>query len=311
MPVTCIQHLFLGMHRHLLFIINPVAGTKSKDDLLHYIREKTTAAGFPFSFLFSTPSMKGSEILSECTKVKATDLVVCGGDGTVNIAARAIAGQELNLGIIPVGSGNGLARTAGIPMKPGAALKVVFNGHTAKTDAFLVNDSFSCMLTGLGLDAAVAESFAKSRKRGLFNYTTKSIVEFLKAATFPFTLNTGSLKIDSHAYFISIANSNQFGNNFTIAPKASLHDGLLDVVIVKKMWKVKMLYAIARQLNGGYNVFGNNSNPESEDILYLQTPSLTILNPSLAPMHIDGDPVAAPAFLNIRIIPDAFNLIVP
>jgi diacylglycerol kinase family enzyme len=299
------------MHRHLLFVINPVAGTKSKDDLLRYIRDKTTAASIPFSFLFSTPSMKGSEILGECSKMNATDVVVCGGDGTVNMAASAIAGKEINLGIIPVGSGNGLARTAGIPMKPGAALRVVFNGNVAKTDAFLVNDLFSCMLTGLGLDAAVAESFAKSEKRGLYNYTTKSIIEFLKAAPFPFTLKTGSIKIDSNAYFVSIANSNQFGNNFTIAPKASLHDGLLDVVIVKKMWKVKMLYAIARQLNGGYNVFGNNSNPESEDIIYLQTPSLTILNPSLAPMHIEGDPAAASAFLNIRIIPSAFNLIVP
>jgi diacylglycerol kinase family enzyme len=299
------------MHRHLLFVINPVAGTKSKDDLVRYIREKTTASAIPSSFFFSSAAMNGSEILDECRRLNATDRVVCGGDGTVNMAARAIEGQQINLGIIPVGSGNGLARTAGIPMKPGAALRIVFKGNIAKTDAFLVNDAFSCMLTGLGLDAAVAESFAKSGKRGLFNYTTKSIVEFLKAAPFPFTLKTGSIKIDSNAFFISIANSNQFGNNFTIAPKASLHDGLLDVVVVKKMWKVKMLYAIARQLNGGYNVFGNNSNPESEDIIYLQTPSLTILNPAMAPMHIDGDPVPTSAFLNIRIIPSAFNLIVP
>ena len=278
---------------------------------MDYLTAKTKQVNLPFNFIFSKPGMGSLEIVDEIEKVAATDVVVCGGDGTVNMVAQAIAGKETRLGIIPVGSGNGLARSAGVPLKPGAALRTVFQGRTEKTDAFLVNNNFSCMLSGLGLDAAVAESFSRSSSRGLYTYTTNSIIEFLKASPFPFSLKTDSLKIDSSAYFISIANSNQFGNNFTIAPRASLHDGLLDIVIVKKMWKVKMLYAIIKQLNSGYPVSSHSDNPESEDIIYIQTSSLTIANPMLAKLHIDGDPAETSELLKIRVLPGTFNLIIP
>lgn len=298
-------------HRRLLFLINPIAGTKSKENLVQYLHQKTTAAGIAFSFLYSTAGMKPACILEEAVKTKATDMIVCGGDGTVNMAAQALLNTHINLGIIPVGSGNGLARTAGIALKPGNALRSIFKGHTQRTDGFLINGNFSCMLSGLGLDAAVAAAFSKSESRGLYTYTRKSISEFLKASPFPFTIKTDSIQIDSHAFFISIANSNQFGNNFTIAPRASLCDGLLDIVIVKKMWKIKMLYAIIKQLNSGYPVHAENNASENEDIVYLQTSSLTIHNPSFAPLHIDGDPADTNKTLHIKVIPGAFNLIVP
>ncbi len=298
------------MQRRFLFLVNQKAGTRSKDGLIDYLKQRTNEAGIQYEFLTNMVDASTEVLQQKLHAYNATDLVVCGGDGTVNLGAQAVIDTNINLGVIPVGSGNGLARSAGISTKPGAALRTILKGRIEKTDAFLINDKFSCMLSGIGLDAAVAHSFAKGNGRGLYNYTLKSISEFIKASPFHFTLKTDSLIIDSQAFFISVANSNQFGNNFTIAPKASLHDGLLDVVIVKKMWKLKMLYAIGKQLTAGYNLH-QGGNTDNEEIIYLQTTSLTITNPSLAPLHIDGDPTDSSALINIKILPAAFNLLLP
>ncbi|HEY4207655.1 MAG TPA: diacylglycerol kinase, partial [Puia sp.] len=115
----------------------------------------------------------------------------------------------------------------------------------------------------------------------------------------------------TEAFFISIANANQFGNNFTIAPKALLDDGLLDIVIVKKMNKLRMMAAVLRQVLGGYAIKRNPGKPGHEKVLYFQTPTLRIVNSELAPLHIDGDPTKTAAVFDIRILPGILDLIRP
>ena len=113
------------------------------------------------------------------------------------------------------------------------------------------------------------------------------------------------------AFFISIANSNQFGNNAIIAPQASLSDGLLDIVIVQKMNKAKLPFAILRQMRGNNKVQQLVEDMSTKNILYFQTPSLRIKNPKLAPLHIDGEPRDAVEEIQVEIIPKAFLLIKP
>jgi len=299
------------MKRNLLFLINPISGTKSKDALEIYLKRKAAAAGLPYSVLYSTASMDAHTVLHAVEDAHATDLIVCGGDGTVNLAAKAVQQTNINLGIIPVGSGNGLARCAGIPLKPGAAFNVILKSNIQHTDAFKVNDHFSCMLSGLGLDAAVAENFAKSASRGLFTYTTQTLIQFFKANPYQFGIELPGFNFYSDAFFISIANSNQFGNNVTIAPKASLCDGLLDIVIVQKMLKASVPMAVLKQLRGNNKLRSIADAVGKQNVIYLQTPSLNIVNKQLAPLHIDGDPCETVKDLNIKVLPAAFRLLVP
>jgi diacylglycerol kinase family enzyme len=115
----------------------------------------------------------------------------------------------------------------------------------------------------------------------------------------------------SEAFFISIANSNQFGNNFTIAPEASLTDGLLDIVIVQKMSKLRLPFAILRQIRGNNHLQQLADDIASKNIIYFQTPRLQIGNSKYAPLHIDGDPKETSDNFDIQIIPKAFSLLIP
>lgn len=167
------------------------------------------------------------------------------------------------------------------------------------------------MLCGLGFDAQVAHDFAKQNKRGLITYVKQSVKNFFVAKTYPFELNLDGKIIHTDAFFISIANSNQFGNNFTIAPQASLHDGLLDIVIVNKMSKLRLIWTILKQIRNGQVRLYEDKKYHRNDIHYFQTKKLIINNPQLAPLHIDGDPVETNRIFVIEIIEKAFKLIMP
>ena len=167
------------------------------------------------------------------------------------------------------------------------------------------------MLCGLGFDAQVAHDFARQQKRGLTTYVKQSTKNFFAAKTYPFELSLGGQVIKTDAFFISIANSNQFGNNFTIAPQASLHDGLLDIVVVNKMSKMRMIWTVLKQIRKGQVRLYEDKKYHRNDIHYFQTKKLNIKNPQLAPLHIDGDPVETTGAFEIEIIENAFKLLLP
>jgi diacylglycerol kinase (ATP) len=298
------------MQRRFIYFINPISGTKGKDALLHLIKEKTMAQHIPFEILPTNAAGNYAYLIEKIKAENITDVIVCGGDGTVNQIGNALLGVDVNIGIVPMGSGNGLALAAKISRKATKALAIIFKGNTALIDAFYINEKFSCMLCGLGFDAQVAHDFAKQKTRGLSTYVKQSLKNFLIAKPYEFTLTVNNNHIKTEAFFISIANSNQFGNNFTIAPKASLQDGLLDIVIVNKMSKARMLWTILKQIKIGEVRPYEDKKYHSTDIGYFQTAKLSIQNPTLAPLHIDGDPVETTTNFDIEIIPKAIRLLV-
>jgi diacylglycerol kinase (ATP) len=166
------------------------------------------------------------------------------------------------------------------------------------------------MLCGLGFDAQVAHDFAKQSKRGLATYVKQTFKNFFSAKTYPFILEIDSKRIKTEAFFISIANSNQFGNNVTIAPQASICDGLIDVVIVREMSKARLLFSLLKQVKLG-QITPSEKKYHKEDILYYQSKSISIQNPLEAPLHIDGDPAATAKQFDVKIIEKAFKLLQP
>jgi len=298
------------MNRKIIYIINPISGTRKKESLQQFIEEETQKNGFSYQVFPSVESGNYSFLKPIIREDKITDVVIAGGDGTVSAVVGSLLHEKINFGIIPCGSGNGLARGAGIATQKTKALQNIFNGKAKLIDGFRVNEQFACMLCGVGFDAQVAHDFAHQPKRGLGTYIQEVLKNFISAKTYSFQLQLKNKRLTTDAFFISIANSNQFGNSFTIAPQASLTDGLLDIVIITKQNKLSFVLQTLRQV-AGWNQLEAEEIQEDRSVIYFQTDKLSIKNLSEAPIHIDGEPCNMVKDIRIEVIPKCFRLIQP
>lgn len=299
------------MDRKLLFLINPISGTRNKSRLSEVITTEASRRNIPFQIIPTAIEGKYDFLKEKILEEKITDVIVCGGDGSINHVASALIGTNVNIGIIPMGSGNGLAFAAKIPFNIFKALDIIFNGKASAVDGFNINNTFGCMLCGLGFDAQVAHAFFNEKKRGLFTYIKISLQHFFCSKFYPFIVEVNNDCFNTEAFFISIANSNQFGNYVTIAPQAKLNDGLLDVVIIKKRNKIQMVFSLLKQISLGKIQPSSDLFKKDMSVYYFQTNHIIIQNPDLAPVHIDGEPSETKDKIEISILPNAFKLIQP
>ena len=299
------------MKRRLLYLINPISGTKRKQLLKKTIEKRT--AGQKLSFEIGETRSDGdyASLREHIINEKFTDVIICGGDGSVSTITSFLLGTDVSIGIVPTGSGNGLALAAGIPYSTEKALEIIFKGQSSPIDGFRINDKFSCMMCGIGCDAQIAHDFANRKVRGLKTYLQLSALQYFKAQSFNFTIKTKDLSTDIDAFFITISNSNQFGNNITIAPKASLNDGLFDIVIVKKMNKLMLPFALLHQISGINALEELKNYRNNKNIIYFQAREATIINNGNAPLHIDGEPEPLTGKIKFKILPNAFRLLQP
>ena len=299
------------MSRKILFFINPISGTKNKLHLEEKIIKKCEEKNVSFEILFTSKEGDYDFLYEKIRKENITEIAICGGDGSVTPIVSAILKLPVNIGIIPLGSGNGLARTAGIPKSVDKAIDVFLAGNAIATDAFLINNKLSTHVCGLGFDAKVAHDFSIAKNRGLNSYTKIALKNFRNARTYPFIIEADGKNFETEAFLIAIANSNQFGNNFKVAPKASICDGLLDIVVVKKTSKAQAVLSFVKQILIGNVTSVHSKNFRKNNILYFQTDKIKIENPRFAPLHIDGDPAESFKEFSIEILPAAFRLIHP
>lgn len=299
------------MRRKLLYLVNPISGTKKKAPLLALIRKHTEEKQFDYQIIDTRADGNYDFLPGMITRDKFTDVIICGGDGTVSSVTAYLLQTSVAVGIIPMGSGNGLALTARIPYSTRKALSIIFSGHAAYIDGFMINSKFSCMMCGLGNDAEIAHEFALTKVRGLQTYMKLVFKKYFNLKPYTFEVVTSGTTILTDAYFISISNSNQFGNYVTIAPSASLNDGLLDIVIVKKMSRVALPFALLRQITGKNKISPVNQPSSKAGIVYFQGAELAIRNLQNAPLHIDGEPHAPEKDINLKVLPNAFRLLQP
>lgn len=297
------------MQRRLLFFINPISGTKNKKLLVDLIEKKCASHQITFEITHTNKEGDYQYLPQKIAANKITDVIICGGDGTIKQIASYLLNTDINVGVIPAGSGNGLALGSGIGANFEKALDIIFNGKTEYIDGFYINGQFGCMLTGVGFDAAVAHAFSKQKTRGLFPYVKLSLQHFFKAKGYPFVIEWNGSRIETNAIFVSIANSNQFGSRIKIAPKATLSDGLLDVVVVNNKNKIITVLSLLHQISMGK--IQNEDKVSKKNVGYFHTEKITIHNPNLAPLHIDGEPVETSALLEIKIIKKAIRLLLP
>ncbi len=296
------------MQRRLLFLLNPRAGVQQKQPLLQLIQQKCEEAAMSYVIEHTRADADYSLLKEKIKAEKITDVIIAGGDGTISAVTASLRELPVSFGIIPRGSGNGLALAAGISKDPGKALEIILNGKAQPVDGFLINDQFSCMLSGIGFDAQVAHDFDRQSKRGFWKYTQLTLKNLVSIKPYSFKVKAKNVNLSLKAYFISIANSNQFGNHFTIAPKASLQDGLLDIVVVEKKNLFSVLLHIAWHIRFGTFTLDFK---KRGGITYFQTSELVIENPELAAFHIDGDGKETSTQFTVKVVPAAYSLLMP
>ncbi len=296
------------MQRRLLFLLNPRAGVQKGQPLMQLIQKKCEAAAMAYSIEHTRADADYSLLKEKIKAEQITDVIIAGGDGTISAVTTSLRELPVTFGIIPRGSGNGLALAAGISTDPVKALDIILNGKAQPVDGFMINDHFSCMLSGIGFDAQVAHDFDRQSKRGFWKYTQLTLKNLTSIKPYAFKLITKNIDLSVKAYFISIANSNQFGNHFTIAPKASLQDGLLDIVAVEKKNLFSVLLHIIWHIRFGTFTLDFK---KRGGITYFQTSELIIQNPELAPFHIDGDGKETSTQFTVKVIPAAYSLLMP
>ena len=286
-----------------LLIINPISGTRSKRGLAPAV--KNHLAQFNIEVTAKATKAKGDafQMASEAVS-KGLDMVItAGGDGTVNEVANALAFSNCTMGILPLGSGNGLARSVGVPQDVFAALKLIEGGHYITCDRGIVNEiPFYCTF-GIGFDAAVSEKFSKMKKRGRTTYIRSAIREFLNYRSQAYAIVIRDKVITEKALLIAICNAPQYGNNAYIGPKAILTDGLLDITVVHADNPFNTLLMSMDMFTGMLD--------KNRGIGTFRVPSLSIIRTQEGPVHLDGEPMIMGKKLDIDCQKGALRVFAP
>ncbi len=217
-----------------LAIINPISGTGKQKRIAQQLKNNLDQTKFHLEIVYTAYAGHGVELAKQAIADNFDAVIAVGGDGTINEIANALVFSNVAMGIIPCGSGNGLARHLGIPMSPVKAIKWLNKAVITKMDTVQANDFRFVNVAGIGFDALVSHEFAKMNSRGLTSYVKAVIKEFRTFETQQFTLQDKTGEQIESGMVLSFANASQFGNNTYIAPEASISDGLLNIVLLKK-----------------------------------------------------------------------------
>lgn len=283
------------------FIVNPISGRSSKESIVGAIAGSVDMDRYEVTIRFTAAPGHATTLASEAVQSGQQLIVAVGGDGTVNEVARALVGTDAVLGIIPCGSGNGLARHLHIPMNPRKAIEILNQGQIRRIDTLTVNGTPCFCTAGVGYDAFVSEEYAKEPTRGLVTYVRKAVENWFDYTPEQYLIETEEGMFSRTALAITCANANQWGNGFHVAPKASLTDGLIDVTIIHP---IKPLYALPMPVQIlGYS-FDKNPGVET-----FKTSGLTIRRATPAPLHIDGEPQSGTRDITIALRPASLGVL--
>lgn len=289
--------------KKIVFIINPISGTSHKDVIPGLIDMHIDKERYDVDIRFTEFAGHASQIASECAADGIDFVVAVGGDGTVNEVARALAETKTALGIIPCGSGNGLARHLMLPMNIKGDLEIINEGLVHELDYGIINGHKFFCTCGMGFDAFISKKFADAGKRGPMIYIENVLKEGLKykPETYELTLD-GNEEEPYKAFLLSIANASQYGNDAYIAPQASMSDGFLDVVIMEPFDLIEAPQVGIDMMNKTLN--------KSSKIKCFKAKDIRVKRNQPGVIHFDGDPVEASADLHITLRHKGIRVIV-
>lgn len=230
----------------IFLIINKYAGHKKGEDVVRHVIPYLESSGQLVSYAFTNYPGHASELAEKASRDGFSLVVAVGGDGTVNEVARGLIGTKTALGIIPMGSGNGLARELKIPMNMAKSARKLVHGKNLEIDVCKLNEQHFLCTSGIGFDAQIAFLMSKAGARGFMKYIQLVVQESLTYKPLELRMKIDENRIEKSAFLVTFANASQFGNNAFIAPDASMTDGLIDVVVVNRFSKLWLpVFAVA------------------------------------------------------------------
>ena len=287
--------------KRIVFVVNPISGTQGKKAILKWIDERLDQSIYDYSIVKTEYAGHATQIAANAVQEKVDVVVAIGGDGTINEIARSLVHTNTALGIIPCGSGNGLARHLRIPMEPKAAIDVLNRGHELCIDYGKINNIRFFCTCGVGFDAFISLKFADSGKRGLLTYLENTLHESLtyQPETYEIENEEGTMKYK--AWLIACGNASQYGNDAYIAPQASLTDGLMDVTIMEP-------FTVLDVPSLSFQLF-NKTIDQNSRVKTMRAKKIKIHRVNDGVMHFDGDPLMAGKELEVEIVPAGLRVI--
>lgn len=291
-----------GKKINTIFIVNPFSGIGRQKAIERKLRQHLNHDLFQYRVLYTERPQHATELSAKAIREEMDLIVAVGGDGTVNETARPMVGSKIPLGIIPSGSGNGLARHLKIPVETHKAIQVLNGFSTKQIDTVEANDQFFLSIAGVGFDAFVAKKMSKEKKRGFLKYFQIAFFEYLHYRPKKFSMVVDGKRVKRKALFISFANSDQFGYNTSIAPHAQIDDGMIDICIMKKvpLWKTIFLAPL---------LFSKkiDRSPYVEIIRAREVD----LRQKKKRINLDGESVKLNKRLHIKVVPQSLKVVVP
>jgi len=290
------------MKKKIRFVINPRSGTSKGDQIPALIENAIDKNIFDVEIVYTEYAGHGEAIAADAVNKNYFAVISVGGDGSIQEIARATMGTNTLAGILPKGSGNGLARHLSIPMETENAVKVINRGNHKTIDVMMVNDKLCVNVFGIGFDAQIANLFSKSKKRGYSTYVKLVLKEFNKFQPLDLSLAADGNKIKLSCLMLTLANGSQFGNNAMIAPESDIVDGQIDVCSMKKF-----PFYIAPSLI--YLLMKNRIN-QSRYYSMFRAKEIFISSEKNITAHLDGEPVEFGKTVHAVVQPNALKIII-
>ncbi|HRX69226.1 MAG TPA: diacylglycerol kinase family lipid kinase [Tenuifilaceae bacterium] len=287
----------------VLFVVNPVSGTSEKKHLPDRINKSLDLSRFEPLVLYTSQPGDAHRIAQEHVQQGIKKIIAVGGDGTVNEVASAVMNTSSVLGIVPVGSGNGLARHLRIPMNISRAVSLIKFDRIAMVDYGLINQIPFFCTAGMGFDAHIGNRFSQLHGRGFANYVKTTVSEFFSYKPQHYTIRDNGHVIEKEAFLITVANASQFGNNAYIAPDADISDGLLDVTVISPFPKFL-------SPSFGLKLF-NRKLGRSRYVEMFRIRQLTVERQTADFVHFDGEPSTMDQKLTFKVKHMGLNVIIP
>lgn len=287
----------------ICFIINPKSGTVSKKNMPDLVNASLNLRKYEPVFYFTREAGHATRLAKKCVESGIKKVVAVGGDGTVNEVAKALVQTKTALGIIPGGSGNGLSRYLGIPLKTTDAISMLNNCEVSEIDYGTINDHPFFCTCGVGFDAHIGNKFAQSKKRGFFTYIKETIYAFFHYQPKKYRIKIDGEEFRNQAFMVTVANAGQYGNDAYISPSADIRDGLLDVCILQPFPKVKAF-------DLGVRLFKRTID-KSEYVDVIKGKKISIKRKKKGEVHLDGEPALMGKKIKIKIEPLGLRVLIP
>lgn len=291
------------MKTKIRIIVNPISGSGRRKRAIRMVNEYLDKEKFEFEIVETQRHRHAIELTKQAIADGCKAVVIAGGDGSINQVGAALAGTQVALGIIPAGSGNGLARSLNISLDPKKAVQNINNFNLKTIDTGLANGQSFMNMSGVGFDAAVSYAFHSQRLRGLFKYFLLGLKTLREYKLQTYKIVADGRTFEREAYLIALANSSQYGNDALVAPKAKVDDGMLDAVVVNNFPFYQFFVLFYRLFRGTLD--------QSPYIKTFKFKHLTIEQERDDVAHLDGDPYPLGRTIEVTINPLSLKVIVP